>query len=58
MDVLKEAYFLDPNNATATRKANIELASDIQFINSILRSAILQTYANNRDQHKNTFLMR
>lgn len=60
VEKLREAYFKNTADVDAIRNKNIALISDLHLIDSVLKSVILQTNANNngknKSQHKNTFL--
>ena len=62
MEKLRLAYFSNTTTIDAIRRANIALMSDLMFSDGILKAAVLQANANNKNVDKNgaknTFLYR
>lgn len=62
MEILRLAYFPDVTTIDAIRRGNIALMSDLSFSDGILKAAVLQADANNKNPDKtgakNTFLYR
>ncbi|XP_055312128.1 esterase B1-like [Sitodiplosis mosellana] len=58
IDLLKDAYFNDTTNADAIKRGNIGLLSDSNINYGVLKAVRYQVIANNRENPKNTFLIR
>lgn len=60
MDKLRTAYFSGTKDINLIRRENIAFMSDLNFVDSVLKTVVLQTKANNNqeNQSKNTFLFR
>lgn len=62
IEILRKVYFQDVSNIDEIRRRNIDLTSDIMFVDSTLKAIELQAIANNRavanSEPKNTFLFR
>lgn len=62
LERLRVAYFSNANDITTIRKANIDLMSAMNFVDSVLKNFVLQMKTNNKDtdksRNRNTFLFR
>lgn len=62
MTKLKKAYFTNASNIEAIKEGNIAYVSDLQVCDDVLNTVIHQARANtkntDKNQHRNTFLMR
>lgn len=62
LEKLRAAYYSNASDSAAIINANIDLMSDINFADGILKFFLFQTKANNNGadekQHKNTFMFR
>lgn len=62
MELLRRAYFANTSSIDAIRRGNIGLWSAEGIIYGLIKTAVLQTNANNRGidpyKHKNTYLLR
>lgn len=62
LERLRVAYFSNANDITTIRKANIDLMSAINFVDSVLKNFVLKMKTNNKDtdksRNRNTFLFR
>ena len=58
VEKLRLAYFPNTTTVDAVRHGNVALMSDLMFSDGILKAAVLQANANNKNGAKKTFLYR
>lgn len=63
VEILRKSYFSNATDEMMNEHKNIDLMSDMEFCDSIIKAAVLQTKSNNNNQNsetgqKSTFLYR